>query len=129
MSPASHATTDQPRTRQVLAAWSLVALVFTLGLFSASPHAHAWLHGATALDAAHTCLDTEAENSEKIPGLADADCPILLFAQGVPIPLGLPEVTAPRFIGSAASCPASLELLLSSPRALRPQGRAPPALG
>lgn len=83
------------------------ALVFALGLFAANPRLHAQLH--------------HNDHSS-----SDDGCAVVLFANGVSVPLGAiaapPPSTEWRELGHASSA----EIFLDSPRYLLQPGRGPP---
>ena len=82
------------------------ALVFALGLLSASPELHSLLH------------DTDGDDG----------CAVVLFANGVSAPLGAIAVTppAPEWVEQAGVV--APEIFLTAPRYLRQPERGPPAV-
>lgn len=95
------------RLRRLFAA-SSAALVLALTIFAASPQAHHWLHVDDTLR-------------------ADDDCAVVLFANGVSLPVGPLHVLPPREIATAAAHMAAADVFLVSPRYLRQPERGPPA--
>ena len=95
------------RLRSFCAAAS-VALVLALTVFAASPTAHHWLHVDDATQAGH-------------------DCAVVLFANGVSLPVGPVHVCPPVEIAHELSSPTAAEVFLVSPRFLRQPERGPPA--
>lgn len=98
-----------------------VALVLLLGLLSASPALHAWVHESDC--AAHDgCHEPAAPASAQ----ADAQCVVVWFAQGVSLTSAL---VAPATVPAAwfeQFPPAGAELLLVTPRHRLPLERGPP---
>ena len=94
--------------RRFLAAGAAV-LVFALGVFSASPVLHDWLH------AQHTTPASDA-------------CAVVLFADGVALTLAVQIPPPPVADWTEAHSPASIEIFLDSPRYLRQPERGPPAV-
>jgi len=95
------------RLRRLFAA-SSAALVLALTIFAASPQAHHWLHVDNAIG-------------------ADDGCAVVLFANGVSLPLGPLHVLPPREASAPAAAAVAAEVLLVSPRYLRQPERGPPA--
>jgi hypothetical protein len=83
------------------------ALVFALGVVAASPALHNWLH------------DTEDTT-------ADDGCAVVLFANGVSVPLGTIAVAPPAVEWSEFARSITREIFLASPRYLRQPERGPP---
>ena len=83
------------------------ALVLTLGVFAASPSLHERLHHDT--------------------GACDDGCAIVLFANGVSMPLAAPALPPPSADWREQPYLASVEVLRNSPRYLQLPGRGPPA--
>jgi len=131
MSPAP----STPSARRFFAgafACVLSVLVFALGLLAVSPDIHARLHTHAHLDHDHDEAGAPADHVHSdgahLPA-DDANCAIVLFAQGVSLPLELPRVTAPQPQVLVEFNPLSRdELRFSPPRYLHPPGRGPPAL-
>jgi hypothetical protein len=88
-------------------AGAAAALVFALGVFSASPVLHNWLH------------DTDAAP-------VDDGCAVTLFASGVSVPLGAITIAPPAITWREAAHPVAPEIFLASPRYLRQPERGPP---
>ena len=82
-------------------------MVFALGLFAASPVLHEQLHHAAHLS-------------------PDDGCAIVLFANGLSVPLAMVELPLPSAEWSEQSYPSSTELMLTSPRYLRLPAHGPP---
>jgi len=93
--------------RQLLAA-GCIALVLALGLFAASPVLHDQLH-------------------QNIPPSPDDGCAIVLFANGVSVPLAAIAAPPAPAEWRAQVYPVAAELLLESPRYRLQPGRGPPA--
>ncbi len=91
-------------------AGAAATLVFTLGVFAASPVLHDWVHGQHGTP-------------------ADDGCAVVLFAAGVSVPLGAIAVTPPAASWQEFVQPGALEIFLTSPRYLRQPERGPPQLG
>ena len=83
-------------------------LVFTLGLFAASPLLHEQLHHAT--------------------DHADDGCAIVLFANGVAVPLAVPVLPPPSTGWRGQPYLVTAEVSGNSPRYLQLPGRGPPAV-
>ena len=92
--------------RRVLAAGS-AALIFALGLFAASPVLHGQLH--------HLSDST-----------LDDGCAIMLFANGVSMPLAATAPPPPSADWREGRPVSSTEILLDSPRYLLQPERGPP---
>jgi len=94
--------------RRFLAAGA-AALVFALGVFSAIPVLHDWLHGQHTAPAADTCA-------------------VVLFADGVALTTAL--TAPPPSVTDWAEPPhaAAIEVFLDSPRYLLRPERGPPAV-
>ena len=84
------------------------ALVLALGIFAASPALHSQLHHG--VDAA-----------------ADDSCAIVLFANGVSVPLAVVAPPRPAAEWREQAYLRSADILLDSPRYLLLPGRGPPA--
>src|SRR4051812_33713902 len=96
------------RFHRVLAA-GCAALVFALTIFAASPVAHDWLHA-----------DGDHANREH-------GCAVVLFADGVSLPLGPIEVPLPLEAPHRVTPATAAEVYLVTPRYLRQPERGPPA--
>ena len=92
--------------RRFLAAGA-AGLVFALGVFTASPKLHAWLHGQATLP-------------------ANDSCAVVLFAAGVAVPLVAIAIAPPAMVWREMVRPAAFEIFLASPRYLRQPERGPP---
>lgn len=107
------------RLRRVMAATS-AALVFALTIFAASPVAHAWLHHG---DLGHDHVASEsAAPSTEVDG-----CAVVLFANGVSLPVAPLAVLPPTAVPSLGPRLTGADLFLLSPRYLRQPERGPPA--
>ena len=95
--------------RRLLAA-SCAALIFTLGLFAASPTLHEQLH--------------HNDNAPLAP--EDDACAIVLFADGVSVPVALHAPPPPALDWVAQPYFSSPEIFLDSPRYLLRPERGPP---
>lgn len=106
---------------RLLAVGSAV-LVFALGLMSASPALHEWMHAATG---EHAC-DSAPGKSESQPLNPDHGCAVVWFAHGLTVALEsvVPD-RAPEVRG-AEQFRAFAELLVSRTSHRLPPGRAPP---
>ena len=106
----------------------LAALIFALGLFSASPDAHAWLHAHAAAHA-HEAGDPHTHDDPTAVASDDTGCAILLYAQGllVATPLSLPST--PQTHEAARSFFASEQPLPVAASHQHPPGCGPPARG
>ena len=106
---------------RLLAVGSAV-LIFALGLMSASPLLHDWVHAASC---EHSCDSTPAK-SESQPLNPDHGCAVVWFANGLTVALDpvVPDRT-PEIHG-AEQFRAFAELLLSRTSSRLPPGRAPP---
>jgi hypothetical protein len=114
-----HRRQSKPDFLRRLLATGCAALVFTLGLMSASPAFHAWVHHAAA-DAHHAHDGSSPANSEK-------ECVVVWFAQGVSLALNTAVVAAVPLVWRRMTAPVVDELLLVTPYFwLRPE-RGPPA--
>jgi hypothetical protein len=95
-------------SRRLLAA-GLASLVLALTVFAASPAAHDWLH-----------LDDDA------PAKSEDGCAVVLFANGVSLPLDPITAPVPQDAVWSVSLVSSAEVFLVSPRYLRQPERGPP---
>lgn len=85
------------------------ALIFSLGLFAASPSLHKQLHhGADAP--------------------ADDDCAVVLFAGGVSVPMAAVAPTPPAADWREKPRAVTVEIVLASPRYLLQPERGPPVV-
>ncbi len=100
----------------------LAVLVVGLGLASASPQAHAWMHGGEA-HAHEAC----AHPAPDAPDAQHADhvCAVVLFAQGIELPLDAVFLAQPS-AGLTTVLLAPDALYLAQPRYLRQPERGPP---
>lgn len=89
-------------------ATACAALVFTLSVFAASPVLHEQLHHDDA------CA-------------SDDGCAVVLFANGVSVPLAAPVLPPPSADWREQPYLTSVEVLRNSPRYLQLPGRGPPA--
>ena len=105
MGPLRHCRSKEFLHR-VLAA-GCIALVLALGLFAASPVLHDQLHHATA-------------------PTVDDGCAVVLFANGVSVPLAVIAAPPPPVEWGEDIVVGSSELLLDSPRYRLLPGRGPP---
>jgi hypothetical protein len=99
------------------------ALVLALTIFAASPVAHAWLHAGTGECSAHS------HHHEPAPVDPDEGCVVVLFANGVDLPVGPAALTPPAIVTQGISPVTAAEFDLVSPRYLRQPERGPPSLG
>ena len=122
MSSARSRQTSISRPQSTLA-WLLAALIFALGLLAASPATHAHLHASPDSE--------QGTHDHAVPHATDdSGCAVVLFAQGVSLPLDLPGVSAPRALVLTEFALVSRdELLLTPPRHLHQPGRGPPCIG
>lgn len=101
-----------------LLATGCATLVFSLGLISASPALHAWVHGITAHD--HHAHDA----TPSAPG--ERGCVVVWFAHGVALAVDTAVVTTAPWIWRDTPVLAADELLLGTPHYWHRPGRAPP---
>lgn len=94
--------------RRFLAAGG-AALVLALTVLAACPRMHDWLHD-----------DSRAAG--------DDGCAVVLFSNGVSMPLGVVAVVPPVPAWHARSLAVADEILLAPPRYLRQPGRGPPVV-
>ena len=85
------------------------ALVFTLGLFAASPLLHARLHAAS-------------------DSTSDDGCTVVLFANGVSLPVAAIDLRPPSLEWRDSPHARSMEIFLDSPRYLLQPERGPPVV-
>ncbi|HUR60166.1 MAG TPA: hypothetical protein VM029_20755 [Opitutaceae bacterium] len=85
-------------------------LVFALTICAASPIAHDWLHRSG---------DSGQESG----------CAVLLFADGVSLPLDTLGVQPPAAVTGRVTLASATDVFLISPRYLRQPERGPPNLG
>lgn len=104
---------DFPRR---LLATGCAALVVFLGLMSASPTLHAWVHGAHDQQAAHAAS----------PTLHDPGCVVVWFALGVSLAADTAVVATTAQVWRELPLLAADELLLATPHYWHRPGRAPP---
>src|SRR5258706_165926 len=104
--PIARRLLTSDRLRRLYAA-GCAALVFALTVFAASPVAHQWLHRGDVSQGDH-------------------DCAVVLFANGVSLPVGPVHVTPPVEVAGAVSPATAAEVFLVSPRYLRQPERGPP---
>jgi hypothetical protein len=114
------ATSQPARPHRLLAAGCAV-LVFLLGLMSASPALHAWVHESEC--AAHDGCHEPAPPSSTAP---DAQCVVVWFAQGVALAADLVAPATVPVVWIEKFRPAGAELMLISPRHRLPLERGPP---
>lgn len=93
--------------RRLLAAGG-IALVLGLAALTASPDLHRWVHGDHA-------------------AATDDNCAVVQFAHGVAVTPDSAVVASGPAPAFALVRPDFSEVLLTSPRALHPPGRGPPA--
>ena len=91
-----------------LLATGCAALVFTLGLFAASPRLHAQLH-------------------QESDSIADDGCTVVLFANGVSLAVAAIAVPPPSLEWRDATHVRSTEIFFAWPRYLLQPERGPPA--
>jgi len=102
-----------------LLATGCAALVFFLGLMSASPALHAWVHQTATSD--HHRHDA----SPTVPG--DRGCVVVWFAHGVALAVDTAVVDAAPRAWRDTPVLAADELFLATPHYWHRLGRAPPA--
>jgi len=95
--------------RRLLGA-SAAAVVLALTVFAASPELHAWLHHGTNQG-------------------TDDDCAVVLFANGVSVPLGSIPIVPPSAEWRVPPRAVAPDIFLAPPRYLRRPERGPPVLG
>ena len=95
------------------------ALVLALAVFAASPGAHRWLH-------AHDDDEAARETPPASDDTSSHTCPVVLFANGVSLPIGPLALTPPTPSSQAVSSVTAAEVFLTTPRYLRQPERGPP---
>lgn len=116
MSPRRASLSSFPRNALVALC---TLLVIALAILAASPAAHRWLHaGSPHADHGHPAATADR---------AEHDCPVTLFAHGVPVPAP-PAVLEPQpCVLEVLPSAARTEQLWLAPRYLHQPERAPPA--
>jgi len=100
----------------------LAVLVVVMGLASASPQAHAWMHGGEA--SAHEACTHSATPAPDTQH-ADHVCAVVLFAQGIDLPFETVFLAQPS-AGLTTVILTPDALYLAQPRYLRQPERGPP---
>jgi hypothetical protein len=95
-------------------------LVFMLGLMSASPALHAWVHHTAATATTHRAPDRSS------PVHSEKECVVVWFAHGVSLALDTAVVASTPMAWAKAIIPFAGELLLSAPPYRLQPGRGPP---
>lgn len=93
-------------------------LVFALGLVSASPELHAWVHGA----------ESGHGHESRLPLDAEHNCVVAWFAHGVALTVDTAQVAVAPQSWREAPAPVVDELLLSTPHYWHQPGRGPPTV-